>query len=107
MDARETNDIGNSLESPSIDLAQIKRKYIVNSKSTLQNVLTEYGLPQEDRKKKKVNHCLLNGSLFMLSEILRTICNCFDFDFDLGVFNVHYKHSFSRRNQTSSPMIRG
>ena len=45
MDARETNDIGNSLESPSLDLAQIKRKYIVNSKSTLQNVLTEYGLP--------------------------------------------------------------
>ena len=79
MDARETNDIGNSQESPSIDLAQIKRKYIVNSKSTLQNVLTEYGLPQEDRKKKKVNHCLLIGSLFMSSEIFRTICDCFEF----------------------------
>ena len=62
MDAGETKGIGSNHQSSSIDLTQIKRKYTVNAKSTLQNVLTEYGMPQEDRKKKKVNLCLLNGS---------------------------------------------
>ena len=43
-------------EPESIDLSQVKCKYSVKSKPTLVNVLTEYGLPQEDQKKKKVGY---------------------------------------------------
>ena len=54
MDSKANRITLQDQEHSAVDLSRIKPKYTSNSKSTLKNVLTEYGLQEDQGKRQQV-----------------------------------------------------
>ena len=77
MDSKDQR--GQHQEPSSVDLSQIKPKYTASSRSTLKNVLTEYGLPQGNQKKREKVSLNTEISLCHASPVKRWVLFCTSF----------------------------